>query len=295
MTIGRSGILDVGTGKRRRKTDTSTAFTLIELLVVVAIIALLVAILVPSLQEARELAKQVVCANNLKQITLAVHLYMSSNGDDRLPAYLMPGDDGWQLDAPKLNPSIAIHWTNSMLGGDDSGDDFPNRRKLNKYVKEADRLFFCPSDNGMSIKPASGIWANVEALHDTWITTSYLYSGFWHGLVPPNKPILWGKKLVDIKQPARQVMIADYTIEYAWGIFGSYNEGPHGTEWMWHDPPRKHPNSRLYDYPVLFYDPKCNIGFVDGHVSLVRLGPHGPGDTSVNTENYVLDPDYSVN
>ena len=44
--------------------------------------------------------------------------------------------------------------------------------------------------------------------------------------------------------------------------------------------------------PVLFYDPLCNVGFVDGHVSLVRLGPYGPGDTSVNTKEYVLDPDY---
>ena len=264
------------------------AFTLIELLVVVAIIALLVAILVPSLQEARERAKQVVCSSNLRQITLAVHIYTTSNAGDYLPAYALDGSD-----APKSDPSIAIHWTNSMLGGNDSGDDFPERRKLNKYVQNAARLFVCPSDNAMSIKPASGPWANIEALHEHWITTSYLYNGFWHGLVAPNKPVLWGKKLTEIKQPAMQVMIADYTIEYAWGLFGSYPEGPHGTEWMWHDPPRKHPQSpQLYPYPVLFYDPLCNVGFVDGHVSLVRLGPYGPGDTSVNTKGYVLDPDY---
>ena len=50
-------------------------FTLIELLVVVAIIALLVAILLPALNEARAIAEEVVCGHNTKQFALAFHLY----------------------------------------------------------------------------------------------------------------------------------------------------------------------------------------------------------------------------
>ena len=63
--------------------DKRRAFTLIDLLVVIVIIGLLMAILMPTLQRAREQGRRAVCLNNLRELTLAWIMYADGN-DDKL-------------------------------------------------------------------------------------------------------------------------------------------------------------------------------------------------------------------
>ena len=89
----------------------SRGFTLVELLVVIGIIALLVSILLPSLNSARRQASQVQCASNLRQLGLAVVNYANQNKGSIIPCIVWNGvnDDNWAfllVQSRLLKPSI---------------------------------------------------------------------------------------------------------------------------------------------------------------------------------------------
>ena len=180
------------------------AFTLIELLVVIAIIAILAAILFPVFAKAREKARQISCASNLKQLGLGFIQY-SQDYDERYPSRNIGGAD------------TTLNWANAI---------YP-------YVKSVG-VYQCPDAQ----VPLDSYEYNWSVSNVSWNGTSLVGTSIAEFTAPSNTILLFEGQhgtTPDVARNPSTDPLAGYAGNNGWEIGKSCNS-PYAVGISWHDP-----------------------------------------------------------
>jgi prepilin-type N-terminal cleavage/methylation domain-containing protein/prepilin-type processing-associated H-X9-DG protein len=187
-----------------RRIHGARGFALIELLVVIAIIALLIALLLPALSRAKASAAAVSCASNLREIHIALQIYLNEDG-------------GWAFWHGKNLMTDGMDWFG--YGGRETGNadlsqaGYFNRvipRPLNHYVQNID-LFRCPRN--VDIDP----WTN-GCTHFEWVGNSYQFNANGDPFSTSTDGGLSGVKYSKIVETPRTILFfeANSYYQYNW-------------------------------------------------------------------------------
>lgn len=157
----------------------SRAFTLVELLVVIAIIGILVSLLLPAVQQAREAARRIKCGNQLKQIALACHHYHDTFGSlpsGALATKANPLNQDWRATGFMLMlPFLEQQSLHELYAQIDWNADYSAYDPL---IEAEPGVFMCPSDPfaGRRVKPFYGR-ADFEENFNILVTSYCLNAG----------------------------------------------------------------------------------------------------------------------
>lgn len=236
-------------------TSASQGFTLIELLVVIAIIAILAAMLLPSLAKARQKAQGTQCMSNLRQLAIAWNMY---SGDNK--SVLVPNGDETHQPASVTDPNglpggSLAQWCPGVqyLAGqlapgspNYSGDQWIQNGLLYAFVNNYG-VYKCPADNSSVPGLAGATYPHVRSMSmNAWIGNFAPYNNdttvrSYHreaDLIRPGAANLW------IFIDENQYSIND----------GSFIESPDINEWV--------------DCPASYHNGAGGMAFCDGHAQI---------------------------
>jgi prepilin-type N-terminal cleavage/methylation domain-containing protein/prepilin-type processing-associated H-X9-DG protein len=227
----------------------STGFSLIELLVVIAIVAVLLSIVLPSLQKVKSHMRRLTCQNNLKQVALGWDVYLNENNETFFQAININHDfGGWK-----------------GLGG------YASQRPLNPYLElplemndgGSCRLFSCPNDAGKILgrpltQKAFDYYGNSYQTNTLLIGPGFVDVPPSGALVQLHQEInkrLYSLKRNQVSNPSRLLLVGDNNWITQWDP-----ERPKGESW--------------HGKPYFF-----NMAFLDGHTEylFIRKGLYVTG------------------
>jgi prepilin-type N-terminal cleavage/methylation domain-containing protein len=211
------------------------AFSLVELLVVIGIVTILLSLLLPVIQRARAMADVTACASNMRQMGIALQIYLNDN----------QGMTFWRGD--NINTD-GMDWY--AYGGRETGninqglDNYFNHppRPLNRYLANNFKVFHCPRDTAApwTFDPDFTIYPADNQFD--WVGTSYNFNANGYPLRPPPRQDqgLDGVRFSSIRSSSETIVFYEACLYYGYD---------------WH------------------FAHKGNIVFADNHVEFIPLPP----------------------